>query len=177
MTPTRRIIRARFAELAKLLPRAKNILEIGIAGDDPPGANREFFIPKEGGSYRTLDRNVELKPDILMDIEDGSLLNPKQEQVLEHLFELVICSQVLEHCWNIRVATRTLWRLTTFGGMCLVDVPFLYPPHGTDTDPDYWRPTPQGLERLLRRAGFMRIELWSDPAWLLVQATCWKGVS
>ena len=167
MTPTRRVLRAKMAELARTLPPARTILEVGIAGDDPPGANREFFRPTEGGLYATADINADLKPDLVMDITE----------VPEglHTYDLVLCSQVLEHVWDLEAACLGLHRLTALGGRCIVDVPFLYPPHEDLGIPeDYWRLTPMGLTRLLHRAGFGKVEAWNDPAWLVTGAVAWK---
>ncbi len=170
MTAQRRVLRARLADLARSLPPAKRILEIGIAGDNPPGANREFFVPAEGGSYETLDNDASLKPDYALDITDW--VRPD----LAHTFDLVICSQVLEHVWQLEAAAKGLWLLTAWGGRCIVDLPFLYPPHGEAAgQDDYWRLTPAALERLLRMAGFPHVEGWHDPAWLVSQAVALKG--
>ncbi len=166
MTPTRRVIRAKMAELARTLPPAQRVLEIGIAGDDPPGANREFF---HAPVYQTADKQADLKPDFVLDLTEA----PRGEQ-----WDLVICSQVLEHVWDLEAAFEGLWRLTALGGRCIVDLPFCYPPHGDlGEQVDFWRLTPQALERLLRRAGFGKVEVWSDAAWLVTGAVATKEFS
>lgn len=173
MTPTRRVIRAKMAEVTRSLPPAHRVLEIGIAGDDPPGANREFVRLAEGGIYQTADKDAALKPDLVLD-----LTLTWSPVLCVQPFDLVICSQVLEHIWELEAAVISLWRLTALGGCCLVDMPFCYPPHGQPgSDPDYWRLTPAGLKRLLHRAGFGQVEVWVDPAWLAVGAIARKQLT
>ena len=167
MTPTRRLIRQRMLNLATKIGPQKRVLEIGIAGDDPPGANREFFQAEE---YLTLDKDPELKPDYCNDIE-----NLNTDAVPMHHFNLVICSQVLEHCWRLQPALAGLWLLVAHGGHLIVDVPFMYPPHGDAREGDWWRFTPAALERLCTSFGFTVVDTWSDPDWLLVSVLARKG--
>lgn len=180
MSPERRVLRAKMAEIAARLGPQHRVLEIGIAGDDPPGANQEFIRLAEGGTYQTADKDAELKPDIVLDLTSGWT-----QDLLDMAcpFSLVICSQVLEHIWELEQAATCLWHLTAQGGTCLVDMPFFYPPHalpnraGAPDEPDYWRLTPMGLERLLRRVGFGQVETWADPAWLAVGAIATKALA
>jgi len=140
---------------------AKTVLEIGIAGDKDtqgcpcPGANREFF---PGALYRTADIDPKEHPDFVLNIElpgqiVGRLLPPPVDGLQE--FDVVICSQTLEHTWDIRAAAKSLNLLTKRGGYCLVDVPFNAMPHyGGAECGDWWRLTPQALRRLMEEAGF-----------------------
>jgi SAM-dependent methyltransferase len=68
--------------------------------------------------------------------------------VPEGSFELVLCSQVLEHAADPALAVRELRRVVAPGGRVLVST------HGVQVyhpDPDdYWRWTHAGLERLFR---------------------------
>ena len=172
MTPTRRSQRAAMSDLAKRLGPQRTILDVGIAGDDPPGAHREFFLLADGGSFTTLDRDAALNPDILLDITQDV---PAE---LAHTFDLVICSQVLEHVWDLQAAAASLWLLTSHAGHCIVDVPFLYPPHGDGAEhDDFWRLTPAALKRLLHTGGFPHVEAWADAAWLNSHALARKAVT
>lgn len=166
MTPTRRLIRRRMLLLAERLGPQQTVLEIGIAGDDPPGANREFFKAEQ---YVTLDKDEQLHPDLLGDIELEELRGFPQ-------YDLVICSQVLEHCWRLKEAVSNLWRLTAPGGHAIMDMPFCYPPHGDACEPDYWRATPDALRKLCERAGFTVLDVYADPDWLIVSALCRRGM-
>lgn len=161
MSPCRRVIRRRMMALADELGPQKRVLEVGIAGDDPPGANREFF---KAETYKTADINAALAPDYVFDLTKVPPYNCGT-------WDLVVCSQVLEHVWDIHAATCGLFLLTRPSGCCIVDLPFFYPPHddmgGGD---DYWRLTPVALKRLLHRAGFGRVDAWIDEECLVVGA-------
>lgn len=167
MSPCRRAIRRRMAELADRLGPLNRVLEVGIAGDDPPGANREFFSARE---YVTADRDPALRPDLLLDITGD--IPPE----LRHTFDLVVCSQVLEHVWGIEHGLAGLWTLTRFGGHAIIDLPFLYPEHSEmGGGEDYWRLTPTGLRRLCHQAGFRVLDV-AAPDNLIVSAWCAKGL-
>ena len=66
-------------------------------------------------------------------VEDGS-------------FEVVLCSQVLEHCDDPVTAVSELHRVTAPGGRVLVTTHGVMPYHPSPTD--YWRWTHAGLEKL-----------------------------
>jgi SAM-dependent methyltransferase len=71
-------------------------------------------------------------------VEDGS-------------FDVVLCTQVLEHSPDPDLAVRELWRAAASGGRVLAST------HGVQcyhpAPEDYWRWTHTGLERLFRRNG------------------------
>jgi len=168
MSPCRRAIRRRMVQIAAELGPQRRVLEIGIAGDDPPGANREFFHAE---TYRTADMDPALAPDYVLDITALPASNVGA-------WDLVICSQVLEHVWDLEAAARGLWGLTVLGGVCIVDVPMDYPPHDEQGGgPDYWRIMPTGLKRLLRRAGFGRVECWAADDMSANGAVAWKELA
>lgn len=144
--------------MARRFGLRRRILEIGIAGDCDtegkplPGANREFF---RSGHYATMDIHTSLNPDILLDLCDTEGV-----KLYAGAFDLVICSQVLEHVWEIHKAAKALHTLTASGGACIVDTPFGAPWHAdTDSGGDYWRLTHQGMGHLLEGAGFEMIEV------------------
>jgi SAM-dependent methyltransferase len=66
-------------------------------------------------------------------VEDGS-------------FDVVLCSQVLEHCDDPVTAVSELRRVTAPGGRVLVTTHGVMPYHPSPTD--YWRWTHAGLEKL-----------------------------
>ena len=141
-----------------------SVLEVGIAGDRDstgnvcPGANREFF---PSITYRTADIDPALNPDIVVNLEETDMLP------LCLAFDLVICSQTLEHVWDIKAAARSLYYLTEPGGWCLVDTPFLAPVHyGGDKCGDWWRLTAPALARLMHEAGFATVESYEEPSHL-----------
>lgn len=77
-----------YSEIIKLVLEIEptNILEIGFG-------NRLVadILKKIGFSIKVMDNDKTLKPDLIMDVRDDSLLKFKNE------FDLVIASQILEH--------------------------------------------------------------------------------
>lgn len=65
-------------------------------------------------------------------------------------FDLVLCTQVLEHVSDPAAAVREMWRVLAPDGVALVSTHgvFLYHPDPPDSDRDYWRWTHSGLRKL-----------------------------
>ena len=73
-------------------------------------------------------------------------------------FDLVVCSQLLEHVEKpIEVVVEAL-RLLKPGGLCIFSVPFFELFHGEEGCGDYWRFTHQGLEYLFKDFEGVRVE-------------------
>lgn len=70
-------------------------------------------------------------------------------------YDLVLCSEVLEHVADWGPAFANLAELTAPGGTLLVTCPHIYPPHEEPTD--FWRPTPNALRYFAERNGLMVI--------------------
>ena len=66
-------------------------------------------------------------------------------------YDLVLCTQVLEHVDDPDLAVRELYRVTTPGGRILASTHGVQVYHPSPTD--YWRWTHAGLERLFKRNG------------------------
>ncbi len=79
-------------------------------------------------------------------------------------FDVVICSQVLEHVIDPIAACRSLAALCAPGGMVVVATPFLLRVH--EAPLDLWRFTEEGLSRLLDAGGLDVIEShsWGNAA-------------
>jgi len=60
-------------------------------------------------------------------------------------FDVVVCSEVLEHVWDTTTAFVELKRVTRPGGWILVTVPFVYPLH--EEPYDFVRLTPYSIQR------------------------------
>lgn len=67
-------------------------------------------------------------------------------------FDLVLCTQVIEHCMNPWRALAEAFRILKPSGSLIVSAPhvWFYHPHPTD----HWRFTQEGLVQLCRDAGF-----------------------
>lgn len=64
------------------------------------------------------------------------------------LYDLVFCTDVLEHCIEPWKTPETLWKLVRYGGYCLVTVPFNFRLHGPQ--PDGYRFSPEGVRAMFR---------------------------
>jgi SAM-dependent methyltransferase len=107
-----------------------------------------------GNPAADLEGSVEALP-----VEDGS-------------FDLVLCTQVLEHVEEPSQAVRELYRVTTPGGRVLASTHGVQVYHPSPTD--YWRWTHAGLERL-----FTQSADWSSVSVTPVggAATCLAAMS
>lgn len=80
-------------------------------------------------------------------------------------FDLVLCTQVLEHCMNPWAAVREIHRILRPGGYAMVSAPhvWFYHPHPTD----HWRFTQEGMVHLCRDAGLEPMTLLAQGGSLL----------
>ena len=91
---------------------------------------------------------------------------------LDHCsYDLILCTQVLEHTSCPQKIIDECYRVLRPGGILLVTVPSVFPQHGYPSD--NWRFMPQGLELLLNR--FARVEVIGemDFAESWVSANLW----
>jgi SAM-dependent methyltransferase len=75
----------------------------------------------------------------------------------EASFDLVLCTQVIEHCMNPWAAAHEIHRVLRPGGYVILSAPhvWFYHPHPTD----HWRFTQEGMTHLCRAAGLEPITL------------------
>ena len=66
-------------------------------------------------------------------------------------FDTVLCTQVLEHVYDVEAAVSEIARILKPGGRVIITVPFLYPTH--EAPYDFWRTTHWGLRSVLTRHG------------------------
>jgi SAM-dependent methyltransferase len=117
------------------------------------------------GRYRLLDVGCGVKPyhpffapyvtehvGVDIDNPDADLTGTiEQLPVEDETFDIVLCTQVLEHCVDPAQAVRELYRVTKPGGRVLASTHGVYVYHPAPTD--HWRWTHTGLERLFRTGG------------------------
>lgn len=75
-------------------------------------------------------------------------------------FDLIVCSQVLEHVDDIDIAVDSISFLLKSGGVAVITVPFSWELHGEPHD--YRRFTKHGLGYALKRAGLGKVEIKSQ---------------
>jgi SAM-dependent methyltransferase len=152
------------AEQARLLAAGSRVIDIG-AGEAP---YRELFCDQ---NYVTLDRpdtphsgGVDLHGDAdAIPAENGS-------------FDVVVCTQVLEHVPDPLRVLQEFRRVLRGGGLMLATVPFMWEEH--EAPFDYFRYTRYGVEHLLRQADFEgaevtpRTDCFTTAAQLL-RNVCW----
>jgi SAM-dependent methyltransferase len=85
---------------------------------------------------------------------------PGHRWPVEGPFDVVLCTQVIEHVAKIRNFCEEIDRVLAPGGKLLVSVPFLYPIHDND---DYRRLTPAGVSQLF-------------PCWPIEKVTTFGGI-
>lgn len=116
-------------------------LDIGASGND----HLEYFPNRT-----TLDVDASKNTDV---VGDAHNLPFKDES-----FEVVVCSEMLEHADDPPKVISEIERVLKPGGLVVLTTRFAYPVH--DAPNDYWRFTPYGLRKLF--SAFEVIEVATD---------------
>lgn len=135
------------AEVAASTPPDAAVLDLG-AGNAP---YRELFAHAR---YSTNDwtESVHLGAEEVDIVGSADAL-----PVADARFDLVLCTQVLEHTSEPAATLGECFRVLAPGGCLAVTVPLLWELH--ELPHDYFRYTAPGLDHLLRHAGFTEIEV------------------
>ena|ERR1700687_3007427 len=137
-------------------------------------------IPTRFGARRALDlgsdkcpyRDLLVEHDFTVKCLDVNLAggadyagHAEQTDLPDGSFELVLCTQVLEHCQNPWHAMQEIHRILAPGGYLIFSVPhvWFYHPHPND----HWRFTQEGVVRLCEMGGFAPSMLLSQGGTLL----------
>lgn len=126
--------------IAEHMTTAK-VLDIGCGA----GPYKEFFPNRF-----TLDIDPEKNPDVVGDIHTIPLE--------DNSYECILCTEVLEHVRDPKLAVSELYRVLKPGGKIIVSTPFVYPLH--QVPHDYWRFTKYGLRNLFQE--FKDVEVTSE---------------
>lgn len=118
----------------------QNILVLDIAPQIYEGANRIFTKAK----VETLDIDPNSDATYIADITQNN-----HDIIPDNYFDIVICTEVLEHTLNPFLAVEELYRITKKGGWTYISVPFNFRIHGPL--PDCWRFTEHGLRTLFSK--------------------------
>lgn len=132
------------SEAARLLRGRTNaaVLDVGCGGKP----YLPLFAPY-AGSYE----GVDTAPGPLVDRVAPAEDLPYDDSS----FDLVLCTQVLEHVQDPAASIAEIHRVLRPGGAALLSTHgvFLYHPDPPESDQDYWRWTHAGLEKQIRGAG------------------------
>lgn len=125
-------------------------LLLDVAPEAYAGAKAHFHQ----ATVRTLDLNPQSNADYILDICvcNGAVL-------AAGTFDMIVCTEVLEHTLDPFAAVREIRRLLCPCGLLFLSTPFNFRVHGPA--PDCWRFTEFGLRHLLR--GMEIIELKTLP--------------
>ena len=119
---------------------------LDIAPQDHENSKKIF----KNATLKTLDINPLSNADFIADI-----CNDNSNLIKSNHFDLVICTEVLEHTLNPFSATQEIYRILKRGGAALISTPCNFRIHGPL--PDCWRFTEHGLNELLKK--FSRVKI------------------
>ena len=117
---------------------SESIVLLDIAPQIHEGA-KQFFIKS---NILTADIDEKSGADYIIDICKNN-----EEKILAETFDIIICTEVLEHTLNQFSAINEIYRLLKWDGILLMSTPFDFRIHGPL--PDCWRFTEHGLRALL----------------------------
>lgn len=85
-----------------------------------------------------------------------------ENDAMKEVCDILFCEQVLEHVWEPKKALNNLYSMLKPGGWLIVSTPFLVKIHNCPND--YWRFTPDCLERMLIESGFnvKKVSSWGN---------------
>jgi SAM-dependent methyltransferase len=133
------------ATLKSLAPHDRCVIDVGCG-------NQPFrpFIERLGADYCSFDvvQNATESVDHIAPL-DAENLPPGLHG---SSFNLVLCTEVLEHVYDWRAAFANLYRLTRPGGVVILTCPFFWPLH--EQPHDFWRPTTFAIRHAAEAAGF-----------------------
>ena len=129
------------------------------------------FVARHASGRRTLDIGAQngpygaLFPDrVGLDIRPGigvRVIGDAQALgIRSAAFEIILCTEVLEHLPEPQAAVDEMFRVLEPGGLLLLTTRFLFPIH--DAPHDYFRFTKYGLRHLLRRFEIVELEEETD---------------
>jgi SAM-dependent methyltransferase len=110
---------------------------------------------------KTLDIDPKSKADYIVDI-----CQTNKEIIPDNTFDMIVCTEVLEHTTNPFTAVDEIYRILKPGGLVFITVPFDFRIHGPL--PDCWRFTEHGLRALLKKFELVKLQaLENDKRWLM----------
>jgi SAM-dependent methyltransferase len=138
-------------ELARLAPSRRGARALDVGCGESPLRDR---LEAAGWEYVGLDltQNHQGTVDVVAAI-DGPLPSDLQPDS----FELVVCTEVLEHVADWTAAFTNLAALLAPGGHLVLTAPHVFPLH--EEPHDYWRPTLHALRRFAADADLVEVRV------------------
>jgi SAM-dependent methyltransferase len=119
--------------------------------------NQPFRSLIEGlkANYTSIDaiQNPMNSVDVVQAIDSPTL----SQNLALSTFDVVLCTEVMEHVFDWPVAFENLYKLTRPGGVVIITCPFFWPLH--EEPYDFWRPTLHAIRRSAQRVGFVEEQL------------------
>lgn len=124
---------------------------LDVAPQDHSGAKSHFIK----SLVQTADIDKESGADYIIDIT-----NNNRETLAQQSFDVIVCTEVLEHTLNPFLAIDEIHRLLKKNGLLLMTTPFNFRIHGPL--PDCWRFTEHGIRALLKDFDILQITPLED---------------
>lgn len=120
----------------------------------------QSLVEAQGFTLKTLDLTQDDGADYVGTVEDTSLSDAS--------FDLVICTQVLEHSSDPWKAVAEIRRILRPGGYAILSAPhvWFYHPHPHD----HWRFTQEGMVRICEKGGLRTVRLLAQGGTVLTLA-------
>lgn len=119
---------------------------LDVAPEVHKGVKEHFFKAK----IKTLDIDKNSKADYIAD-----LCECNKDIILDNTFDVIFCTEVLEHTNNPFLVVNELKRILKPGGKIYVSTPFNFRIHGPL--PDNWRFTIHGLRQIFNQFNILEI--------------------
>jgi len=135
---------------------------------DTPAGARALDLGADKSPYRDLlaSRGYDVKT-LDITLENGADFAGTAEAtgLPDASFDLVLCTQVIEHCMNPWAAVREIHRILKPGGYLVVSAPhvWFFHPHPTD----HWRFTQEGMAHLCQEASLEPVSLLAQGGTVL----------
>lgn len=130
---------------------SSSIKILDIAPQDHAGAKKSFLASQ----VLTADIDEKSGANYIIDI----CMN-NENKIATGTFDIVVCTEVLEHTLNPFSAVNEIHRILKYNGLLLMTTPFNFRIHGPL--PDCWRFTEYGIRALLKGFEIIQIEPLED---------------
>jgi SAM-dependent methyltransferase len=156
------IVIEKLEEVLSSFEVGESIAVLGGTSKDPEVEVLKKQFPESKITYLGIENDSNDSPFSYLD------LNESKE--FKETFDFVVCSQVLEHLWNLEVAINMISELVPIDGHIWINCPTSNMPHGS---PEYYSAgyTPLYLEKNFEKLGFRTLSSGSFGSQRYYKAT------